>query len=1282
MSTDHSNSMPPFEMGSNSIEINSPLSTGGSPLVNAGLPSSAASNAPTGRSGDEATGIGRGVTTEIPGPKVDAIEFRVIRPGVPVRRLRLTGSRYTFGSAEGCSIRLNDATLRPMHAVLIRDANRVLVRAYSVPLEINGNRMAEASLQIGDVLRMGAYRLELLSGIDPAAKLTSAVTDDIVGTSGQRTGASQTADTHEMDTQSWHSRLQREAAQWRLRQSEVDLRENRCIERETELRARESEMWARADQLHRRESQLMSQETAAMQIQEEYLARKEELARLREESRVQRRLLDERQDQIHNMESEYQQQVENATRQLELSQKQAESATEAVQRMRDQFASLNVQLERLNQQQNALETSDQSHMEQHRQLQRELEAARDEAIDARAQSEAQRHKAEDRVAELMQQIEAIHGDESAQAQRASQSEAAANELRQQIDELENRVRQVTEEASQLREDYEGACASIRQLELLVDQTSAERDEARSGLEIESDALRHSVQQLTTDLGKANLELADLRAANDLLSTDLDQTRQQRDEAVEDAQSRPTNESFDALRGELDSVKSRLEQMQREYDETLARIDSNRTEAHQTDDAVALSDADQVDANNSDVMASMSLIGATDMAVDASESDESTNEVNASSEYESDEESHEDDREAWPTYQSPSTDFSASTDSETASENQPLDAENQLTDDTIQESPWQSTAVDSDESAATEEESLKEQVADSIVDSIVNDSNSFDADAQAVTDADVSDDQISDHETPSNHWRPDGQQSVEKAGHLSAWETDEAVDPEAKDDDTPLWQNESPEIAVDEAIADIEHSVDQAIADIDSHSFDATDSDSDDDPSTSNEHATLDDEADYEEETNPWAAQSIADDEKADSQSSYANVWKDSQNESVEDDSLGGYQPIDPWSQTSSDSEPESEAHADASDTNHDSELIADSDDSADDTSSGSLADMLIRDMEQNVEEESTDPTADAYSQPLSSYDDDEDEPIESTFVMDSATQADGEADEDVSPWNMHRPDDVSSYDSNESEESDKEPSQSESAQSDFSSSSDTQPVESTSETVDVAKAETTDDDDDSIEAYMNRLLKRVQTEPSSSSESLDETQSIALSGNTALMDSTKAIASATDAEPIDPNAPLVPRSQAPERSHNMSAMRDLANQSARSAVARSVKIQARDTQINAMKKFAGAATGITCALLCLYFREQLGLIWCGMCSGLGVIVAVMYGQEGMALWNEASARIKSTQQEETGESESVESSEQAVVDGQFVAAIDPDQVAIDKQAIEQMSAEVNGENDGMTTTPK
>ena len=97
-----------------------------------------------------------------------AIEFCVTCPDAPVRRLRLTGDRYTFGSAKGCSIRLCDEMLRPMHAVLLCDDSRIIVRAYSVPVEVNATQTMEANLRVGDILRLGQYQFELLS-VTPAA---------------------------------------------------------------------------------------------------------------------------------------------------------------------------------------------------------------------------------------------------------------------------------------------------------------------------------------------------------------------------------------------------------------------------------------------------------------------------------------------------------------------------------------------------------------------------------------------------------------------------------------------------------------------------------------------------------------------------------------------------------------------------------------------------------------------------------------------------------------------------------------------------------------------------------------------------------------------------------------------------------------------------------------------------------------------------------------------------------------------------------------------------------
>jgi hypothetical protein len=90
------------------------------------------------------------------------IELRVTRAGMPARRLRINSARCTFGSGEGCTVRLSDTSLRPLHAVILRDNGRILVRGYSVPLEINGEFVPESLLTLGDVIRIGQYCFEMI----------------------------------------------------------------------------------------------------------------------------------------------------------------------------------------------------------------------------------------------------------------------------------------------------------------------------------------------------------------------------------------------------------------------------------------------------------------------------------------------------------------------------------------------------------------------------------------------------------------------------------------------------------------------------------------------------------------------------------------------------------------------------------------------------------------------------------------------------------------------------------------------------------------------------------------------------------------------------------------------------------------------------------------------------------------------------------------------------------------------------------------------------------------
>jgi hypothetical protein len=175
-----------------------------------------------------------------------------------------------------------------------------------------------------------------------------------------------------------------------------------------------------------------------------------------------------------------------------------------------------------------------------------------------------------------------------------------------------------------------------------------------------------------------------------------------------------------------------------------------------------------------------------------------------------------------------------------------------------------------------------------------------------------------------------------------------------------------------------------------------------------------------------------------------------------------------------------------------------------------------------------------------------------------------------------------------------------------------------------SSSESGHEDDDSIEAYMNRLLQRVQGDPNSDvsqPETVTLTTSSASEMNeTAVVETEIADESIPDAH--DPEAPFVPRSQAPEKSSDLSAMRELANASARSAISRSVRIQTRDTQIKGMVRFAYAIGAVLCGLACL---ALLPGVMCYLGVAMTIIVAAIYFREGTQLIREASERLKAAE---------------------------------------------------------
>ncbi|WP_372896576.1 FHA domain-containing protein [Stieleria sp.] len=1278
----------------------------------------------------------------IPATGQTALEFRVIRPGAPVRRLRLTGNRYTFGSGEGCSIRLDDESLRPMHAVLLRDAHRILMRAYSVPLECNGNRVTESVLRLGDIIRMGQYRFELLAAPESSAPRHASL---------------------ETRESVLHERLTQLSQQWHARHAECEVRESRCDQRETELHGRETELWSRAESLQHRESHLLAQEAAVREIQETYAATQEELKSLRmreietsealqeKEAELQHKsdLLRERQAELERRQAEWQQREEQyaehaaeAQRKLEQTQQQAQSASDAVGRMRDEFSTLSEQLTELRERHSELQAREKREQQEHERLRSELEAARDQAIDSVAESEAKRQATESelervsadlqstreelarireeskqcqnelseklratgqelqatredaeqsrraaeeeqaynekRIAELEErlakiqenreeserstdeEIAALHrkhasaeearaeADEArAQAEAARQTaeaartdaEAVAEELRENIRQLQENVTEATQEASQLRIDQEGANASIRQLELLVDQTKNNQSAQQESWTQECDQLRQTIEDLSIQLAAANVELGQLQSANEALSYELAQSSSGDDDHETSNQAVIDSEQFRILEQELDSARQEIERLRETHAETVSRLETERQESESA------------------------LRHEIEQLRDEIASAQQTAEAHLQG-------------------------FAQATDLEPA--NSPSPATEQFVESG--ENRWRLESEQSVEQSSHlyEERGYEEGYDDGSLEGGESEPVNW-SQTESLSDAadpTADDPQASDAtaETPS-----EGQAA-----------TDQSVS----------WHDELPEQAIDGAIDEIEHNVEQAISDYEAPQSESAWADpqdhgpqdhSDTDPSAG-DMADVDIAHDFSSESTTeqespldWSAfmpggdvQSSSDDdtqspeqvldqepeqvldqepEQAEPEQAglEANAWDQSswQTDAEQSGEANDYEATQQWDGVTDDGNDSVSSGLDSLLHGEEDEAVAE-DQTVEDAEppAGSLAAMLIRDLagDDEAPQEHSDANADeenAYDE--SSYDDhsyqdnsyaddvsaesaESEDSVEeghhATFVMDSeiefsADESDGESD----AWSLESPhqDEPLANDATGLAESFDQP------QDDLDR--DAAAEEFTSQTALVSEHDTVvaaDDgpEDDSIEAYMSRLLQRVQGEDQPKQPAPPAPPSVPVA-ETEQDDSAMELDESDEAEleqshPVEPSikdsVPLVPRSQAPELSRNLSAMRELANQSARNAVSRSIRIQARDTQMKAALK-GGLALGFaTMGIAAFIFVTWSGTIKFGL-VGAFLVLAGVFGQEGYVLARDARRRLALADQQTAEEAD-------------------------------------------------
>ena len=157
-------------------------------------------------------------------------------------------------------------------------------------------------------------------------------------------------------------------------------------------------------------------------------------------------------------------------------------------------------------------------------------------------------------------------------------------------------------------------------------------------------------------------------------------------------------------------------------------------------------------------------------------------------------------------------------------------------------------------------------------------------------------------------------------------------------------------------------------------------------------------------------------------------------------------------------------------------------------------------------------------------------------------------------------------------------------------------------------------DDDSIEAYMARLLRRVRGDAPASAQRF--IPPVTPSPTLIAMVPSQAdepvptatvemrIEPVTDTGPVD----FIPRNKARESTSSLAAMRELANSAARTAI---VKHERKSGGKLALAKSIGAVLTLVCSLVAAYFAYRTISLYAGIGAAVGGLAACYWGGKAL-----------------------------------------------------------------------
>jgi chromosome segregation ATPase len=450
----------------------------------------------------------------------------------------LPRGKTTIGSSPRCNIRLQEPGIQPLHCLIVRDGQNLTVRRWAGETLLNGQRLDESPLAVGDSLQVGAVELEVVheaqttaAKVAPVAKVTTPTPAPV--TMKQPAPASMPVNTSAPQVTS-RAQIEQSQTQEKL----VALREELQLavkQRETaanELRAAAADLAAARQRIREQESAIVVYQPLALQ--------NDKLTRRAQELETR---LGELTEQLKKAEAERQALTERASAlsaDIEFGEAEIARLTERNDELSAQNGNVGYERASLQERIGELQANldalagDQGQLDERLQL----------VLAEKQASEHERHGLSEKVASVYAELEAA---------------ATENSRLQQTNlELSNQVADVCSQRDELQRRTGELQANVQSL-----------DEEKRSIEQERQMLADRVGSVSAELVRVEAERSRLQQLMDELSNQHTMAHSEREQLVfrnaEIAQERESlHRQCEELRANLDSLAAQKVELESAY----------------------------------------------------------------------------------------------------------------------------------------------------------------------------------------------------------------------------------------------------------------------------------------------------------------------------------------------------------------------------------------------------------------------------------------------------------------------------------------------------------------------------------------------------------------------------------------------------------------------------------------------------------------------------------------------------------------------------------------------